>query len=42
MLFPLSPARLLVLLRPDLEPEERLDLGALEVSDVNRELLANA
>lgn len=42
ILFPLSPSRLLVLLRIDLEPEERLDLDYLDVADVNREIVASS
>lgn len=41
VLFPLSPSRLLVMLRPDLPPESRHDLDHIEVTEVNRELLAN-
>lgn len=42
ILFPLSPTRLLVLLRRDLEPESCRDLDTVDVADINRELLANA
>lgn len=40
ILFPLTPSKLLVLLRHDLEPERRLDLDNVEAADINRELVA--
>ncbi|MGF9760885.1 DUF4238 domain-containing protein [Microvirga sp. 0TCS3.31] len=40
ILFPLSPTKLLVMLRNDLEPESQLELDHLEVADINRELVA--
>lgn len=42
ILFPLSPSKLLVLLRSDLRPEERRELDTLEVADINRELVASS
>lgn len=40
ILFPLTPSKLLVLLRRDLQPEGRRELDAVELADVNRELMA--
>lgn len=42
ILFPLSPDRLLTLVRQDLGGDEREVLDHIEVADVNREVIANA